>query len=193
MIRSSLTDQPTERPGATLAWSASSARPAAIQVATHPGTAGLGAIVAGAICAVIAAGGWVVAPPIGWIVGAIGFPGTTMLAWWMSPHAVAATRHGAVGVAAELAVGSILIADALVVGIGLLAAAVGSVATMTVGGGSVSAADLVGAMVGGVSIGILYFLIGALAVGIPVAVIVVPAALTWAVVVRWLTGRGWAR
>ena len=116
MIRSSLTDHGTQttRRHSRRPRLAGPAR--GDPDATHPGTAGLGAIVAVVICVVIAAVGWVVAPPMGWIVGAIGFPGRPC-SRWMSSRAVAATRHGAVGVAAKLAVGSILIADALVVGI----------------------------------------------------------------------------
>jgi hypothetical protein len=150
-------------------------------------------MVAAAICAIIAVGGWLQSPPGGAIIGAIGFPGTTMLAWRMGPHVVAATRRGAVAVAGELAVGSILVADALVVGIVLLGAAVGGAGSMTIQGGAVSTVDLVGGLFAGAAVGIFYFVVGAIVVGIPVAVIVVPAALAWAVIVRWLAGHGWAR
>jgi hypothetical protein len=193
VIRSSLTDQPVDRPSPAVHWTTPADRPDAISFATHPGAARLGAIVASAICVVIAVGGWLQAPPMGVIVGAIGFPGTTMLAWRMGPHAVAATRGGAVAVAGELAVGSILLADALVVGIVLLGAAVGGGGSMTIDGDAASAVDLVGGLSGGVAIAIFYFVVGAIVIGIPVGVIVVPAALVWAVIVRWLAGRGLAR
>jgi hypothetical protein len=193
MIRSSLTDRPVDRPSPAVHWTTRPARPDAISLATHPGAARLGAIVAAAICVVIAVGGWLQAPPMGAIVGAIGFPGTTTLAWRMGPHVVAARRRGAVALAGELAVGSILLADALVVGIVLLGAAVGGGGSMTIDGSAASAVDLVGGLSAGAAVGIFYFVVGAIVIGIPVAVIVVPAALAWAEIVRWLAGRGWAR
>ena len=77
---------------------------------------------AAAICVVIAAIGWQIAPE-GWVLGIVGLPATTFLAWKMSPGVVAADRQGAVARAIGLTVATILITDALVVAVLIGAAA----------------------------------------------------------------------
>jgi hypothetical protein len=77
------------------------------------------------MCAVIAMGGWFEAPPHGRDRRGDRVPWNDDAGMVVGPHVVAASRRGAIMVAAELAVGSILIADALVVAIVLLGAAVG--------------------------------------------------------------------
>ena len=84
----------------------------------------VGAAVAAAICVVIAAIGWQIAPE-GWVLGIVGLPATTFLAWKMSPGVVAADRQGAVARAIGLTVATILITDALVIAVLIGAAALG--------------------------------------------------------------------
>jgi hypothetical protein len=193
MIRSTLTEQGTTPPRSTVDWLVPPALAEVAPVRTYPRAARLGAAVAAAICVTIALGGWLLAPPSGWVVGAIGCPGTTVLAWRMAPKVIAATRGGAFAMAVALAIGAILVADALVVGGILVGAAVEAVRSSSLDGAAISAVGLVGGMVGGAAMGIFLFLVGAIVVGIPVSVIVMPAALIWAAVVRHLAGRGWAR
>jgi hypothetical protein len=151
---------------------------------THPHARVIAAGVAGAICVAIAGLGWVMAPE-GWVVGVVGLPGTMFLAWRMGEHIATSTRSGAVGVALGLSVATILLADALVVGLIVIAASVGAVGSLTVDGGATFLATLFG----GAAFGLFMFVIGAIVVGIPVAIVVVPAALIWAALVRFLVGR----
>ena len=70
----------------------------------------------------IAAIGWQIAPE-GWVLGIVGLPATTFLAWKMSPGVVAADRQGAVARAIGLTVATILITDVLVIAVLIGAAA----------------------------------------------------------------------
>ena len=128
----------------------------------------VGAAVAAAICILIAAIGWQIAPE-GWVIGIVGLPATTFLAWKMSPGVVAADRQGAVARA-----------------IGLTGAAALGVAGFGLG---VSATDALTVVMSALGEGILFGLIGAVVIGIPVSVVVFPAALVWAGIVRRLIRR----
>lgn len=144
----------------------------------------LGAIVAAAICILIAAIGWQIAPE-GWVLGIVGLPATTFLAWKMGPGVVAADRQGAVARACGLTVATILISDALAVVVLIGAAALG----MPGFGLGFTATDALTVVVAALAEGILFGLIGAVVIGIPVSVVVFPAALVWAAVVRRLIRR----
>lgn len=193
MIRPNLDEQRSVPTTPTGRWEVPASRAA---LETYPDSPRLGAIVAATICSVIAWGGWLIGPPGGWIVGAIGFPGTTILAYRLAPQVLGATRRGAIGVAGELAIGSILVADALIVSVIIIAAVLGSAGTAPVEPAA-SLVDAVGglvaSLVGGVLIGILSFIIGAIVIGIPIAIVVVPAALVWALAVRSLAQNGSAQ
>ena len=139
---------------------------------------------AAAICILIAAIGWQIAPE-GWVLGIVGLPATTFLAWKMSPGVVAADRQGAVARAIGLTVATILITDALVIAVLMGAAALG-VAGFGLG---VSATDALTVVMSALGEGILFGLIGAVVIGIPVSVVVFPAALVWAGIVRRLIRR----
>jgi len=144
----------------------------------------VGAAVAAAICVVIAAIGWQIAPE-GWVVGIVGLPATTFLAWKMSPGVVAADRQGAVARAIGLTVATILITDALVI-----AGLIGTAALGMPGFGlGVSATDALTVVISALGEGVLFGLIGAVVIGIPVSVVVFPAALVWATLVRRLVRR----
>jgi len=144
----------------------------------------VGAAVAGAICLVIATVGWQVAPE-GWVLGIVGLPATTFLAWRMGPGIVAADRQGALARAVGLTVGTILLSDALVV-VGLMAAAAVGAPGFGLG---IAASDVVTVLVTALAEGILFGMIGAVLIGIPVSVVVFPAALMWATLVRRLVRR----
>jgi hypothetical protein len=150
----------------------------------HPHVQPIAAGVAAAICVAIAGLGWAMVPE-GWVLGVVGLPGTTFLAWRMGRTVATSTRSGAVGVALGLSVGTILMADALVVGLIVIAASIGGFDSLTVDGGATFLATLLG----GAAFGLFMLVIGAFVVGIPVAVVVVPAALIWAALVRFLVGR----
>ncbi len=164
-------DWPTTDPGVTV-------------VTANPRAPLIAAAIAAGICLAIAGLGWLLAPE-GWVLGVVGLPGTTYLAWRMGARVATASRAGAAGIAFSLTVETIVIADALVVGLIVLAAAVGSFDSLTVDGGATFLATLFG----GAVFGLFVFLIGAFVVGIPVAVVVVPAALIWAALVRVVVGR----
>jgi hypothetical protein len=150
----------------------------------HPHARMIAAGVAGAICLAIAGLGWLLAPE-GWVLGLVGLPGTTLLAWRMGGHLTTSTRSGAAGVALGLSVGTILITDALVVGLIVISASVGAFASLTTDGG----ATFLATFFGGAVFGLFMFVLGAIVVGIPAAIVVVPAALIWAALVRFLVGR----
>jgi hypothetical protein len=180
---SSLNESEGALTGPQVAWpSTSSGEPATARF--HPHARMIAAGVAGAICLAIAGLGWLMAPE-GWVLGLVGLPGTTLLAWRMGRPVAASTRSGAVGIALGLSVGTILLADALVVGLIVISASIGGFDSLTVDGGATFLATLLG----GAAFGLFMFVIGAIVVGIPVAVVVVPAALIWAALVRFLVRR----
>ena len=144
----------------------------------------IGAAVAAAICILIAAIGWQIAPE-GWVLGIVGLPATTFLAWKMSPGVVVADRQGAVARAVGLTIATILITDALVIAVLIGSAAFG----MPGFGLGVSATDALTVVLSALGEGILFGLIGAVVIGIPVSVVVFPAALVWAGIVRRLIRR----
>jgi hypothetical protein len=148
---------------------------------THVHAAAIAACVAAIQCVGIAIAGWQIAPE-GWVAGIVGLPSTTFLAWRMGPGVAAAGRDGAVGRAVGLSIATILLTDALVVAILLLGSGAGFTGSW-IGPGT---GDPLTAIVNGVGLGIVLYFYGALIVGIPAAVIVVPAALVWAAIVRRL-------
>ena len=145
----------------------------------------VGAIIAVAIALLIAVAGLSALPGFGWWFGIAGLPGTTLLAWRMAPWAVRGGTRDAARVALELGVLSILVADVLVV-TGMLAAdvlgAAGSVP------GSLDVAAALGAILQVAAAFVPLTLIGAFLFGIPAAVIVLPAAVAWSVVLRHVIG-----
>lgn len=165
--------------------------PAALR--THPGATRLGAAVAVTICAVIAALGWLEAPPAGSIVGLIGLPGASILAWRIAPRVLETSGRGAVAVALRLVVSSILIADAIVSVAIAAAMMLDGTATVFVGGGQTALPGIFTALFTGTALAIFLFILGAFFVGLLALIYVVPIALLWAGVVRWLAGHGWAR
>ncbi len=157
---------------------------AEVAVDRHRASA-IGAVVSIAICIVIAAVGWLMAPE-GWVLGVAGLPATTFLAWRMGPSVVAAsTGRDVVNRAVLLSAGAIVLTDALVIIISIGSVVVSSVDSVSIDGG----ASAVAVLAGGLAFGVFAFLLGALIVGIPVAIVVVPAALVWAAVVRRLVRR----
>jgi hypothetical protein len=180
---SSLNESAGTLTGPEVDWPAATA-PGVTAVTANPRAPLIAAGIAAGICLAIAGLGWVIAPE-GWVLGVVGFPGTTFLAWRMGARVATATRAGAAGIALGLTVETILIADALVVVLVVISSSIGSFDSLTVDGGATFLATLFG----GAVFGLFMFLIGAVVVGIPVALVVVPAALIWAALVRYFVGR----
>jgi hypothetical protein len=154
-----------------------------------PDIAWLGALTAVGLCLVIAVVGFIISPPMGALFGAVGMPGTVVLAYRLAPSMATADRLTAVWLAARLSFATILIADALTIaGIGLmvLASVVGAPSS---GAPGVDVAGAIGAIIGLTFYGVLVFLVGLLLAGIPAALVVLPAALLWSVVIRSLGQR----
>ena len=170
---------------ATVHWLAPSAQPTDVPAAAPL----LGAGVAALLCAAIAWLGWLVDLPGGWMVGLLGLPGSTVLAWKLAPRVISADRGGAFGVAVGLAIGSILVADAIVVAFFVAGSAAGIMTGVSIDGTPSPFAEAIGGLAGLALLGIVVFVVGALSVGMLVSVIAVPAALIWAALVRWLAGR----
>lgn len=188
-----------ERPTVTrqttpmVTWEPPSNRSAARSLVTHPGGPKLGAMVSAALCLTIAAVGWLLAPPVGWIVGVMGLPAATALGWWMAPSVIDATTGSAFALAGELAIYSIVATGVVLVALVTVGLAIGSVGVLSVGDARISVLDIVAAIGGGASAWMPIVAIGAVMVAIPVAFVVLPAAVTWTFTVRWLAGHGWAR
>ncbi len=144
----------------------------------------LGALTAVGMCVLIAAIGFVISPPMGALFGAVGMPGTVVLAYRLAPSMATADRLAAVWLAVRLSFETILIADALTIaGIGLLLLA-SVVGTPSSGSPGVDVAGAIGAIIGLTFYGVLVFLVALLLVGVPAALVVLPAALIWSVVIR---------
>jgi hypothetical protein len=182
-----------ERPETQVGWRTLPGPSHAAVLQTHPRAARLGAAIAAVICVFIAWVGWLIAPPTGWIVGAIGFPGAAVLAWKMAPRVIAASRFGAAAEAFVLAIGSIAVADVLVSAFFAAGFIANGIGAATVDGASFPLLEVVTMILQAAYLAAMVFLLGAIIVGIPVALVVVPAALIWAAFVRLLAGRGWAR
>jgi hypothetical protein len=143
-----------------------------------------GALTAVGLCMLIAIFGFIISPPMGALFGAVGMPGTVILAYRLAPSMATADRLAAVWLAARLSFEAILIADALTIaGIGLmvLASVIGAPSS---GSPGLDVAGAIGAIIGLTFYGVLVFLVGLLLVGGPAALVVLPAALLWSVVIR---------
>lgn len=133
--------------------------------ATHTSVAWTGALVAALMCMVSVFFGWLLAAPVGGIVVVVGMPGTTLLAYHMGSSVTSGDKRNAIGHAAKLTVGSILIAD----GLGLTGALL---------------LDQVWLLEP-------IFLVLLLLYSIPMAIFVFPGALIWAILIRGLVRHGW--
>lgn len=184
--------RPTAEPAHLIPWELPPSRSAAKSLEAHPGGPRLGTIVAVAICVAIAAVGWLVAPPAGWIVGVMGLPAATVLSWWMAPSVLDATGRGVLALASELAIGSIVATVALVASVVMLGVVVASAGSMSVAGAGFSLLELVAMIGGGAATWMPIVVVGAMLVSIPLLFIVLPAALAWTFAIRWLARHGWA-
>ncbi len=153
----------------------------------------LGAIVAAAICGVIAIGGWIVQPDGSQMVGLLGLPAATILGYRLAGRVIAADRQGAAVVGGGFAIGTVLVTDALVV-IAMVGESVVDSADRLAGHDLIElVADLATDLVTAIAAALFLYLMGALIVGLPVLLVTVPAAMVWAILVRFLAGRGLAR
>lgn len=146
----------------------------------------IGAIVAAALALAIAVVGLALVPGSGWVFGIAGLPGTTWLAWRLAPRAVEGGISDGALAALELGILSILVADALVVAVLLgweIVSAAGSPAA------SVDLTTMVGAAIQVAFAFVPIALIGAIIVGIPAAIVVIPAAFLWTFLMRILGSR----
>ena len=153
----------------------------------------LGGLVAAVMCMVFAFAGWLIAPPTGWIIGVVGIPGTTFLAWRMAPRVIHASGTRVLAIAGGLAIGSIFIADSIVSIVVATASIVSETGHVLADGGEVTLPGFITAGVVAFAFSIFLFIVGAVVVGVFALVSVVPAALIWAVTVRRLAERSWAR
>jgi hypothetical protein len=147
----------------------------------------IGAVVAAAIALLIAVVGLALVPGSGWVLGIAGLPGTTWLAWRLAPRAVRGGIADTARVALELGILSILLADALVVAVLLGWEAVGAAGSQPA---SVDLTAMVGAAIEVALAFVPIAVIGAFMLGLPAAIVVLPAAFAWTVAVRALSGRG---
>lgn len=147
----------------------------------------IGAVVAAAIALVIAVVGLALVPGSGWVLGIAGLPGTTWLAWRLAPRAVRGGIGDTARVALELGIVSILVADALVVAVLLGWEAVGAAGSQPA---SVDLTAMVGVAIRVALAFVPIAVIGAFMLGLPAAIVVLPAAIVWAFVVRAVSGGG---
>ena len=141
----------------------------------------IGAVVAASIALVIAVAGLAIVPGSGWVLGIAGLPGTTWLAWRLGPRAVRGGIGDTVRVALELGILSIVVADALVVAVLLGRETVAAAGSQPA---SVDLAAMVGAAIQVAFAFVPIALIGAFMLGLPAAIVVLPAAFVWAFAVR---------
>lgn len=152
------------------------------QRSTAPEVPAIGALVAFALCGLVTVVGAVVSD-IGFMVGLIGIPGTTVLAWRFAPVAAGANRW-TLPLALRFAWLVIAVTDLIVVTGLLLGSVPGYLATVAAGPSLAWAGDLiVGA---GMAIGLLplMWILGIVFVGWAAAIFVIPLAWLWGVVVR---------
>ena len=160
---------------------------------TQRRSARLGAMVAAAICGVIAIGGWIVQPDGSQMVGLLGLPAATILGYRLAGRVIAADRQGAAVVGSGLAIGTVLVTDALVV-IAMVGELLLDSADLLAGRGLIElAAGLATDIATAIATALFLYLMGALIVGVPILLVTVPAAMAWAILVRFLAGRGLAR
>lgn len=145
----------------------------------------LGVVVAAFICAFVIIGGAVVDPPGGWVVGMIGLPTTLVLSWGFAPELIATSRRQAVAIGLWFGAKTILLTDALIVGIGIVPAAIAGLPWVVTDHHPLSwPIFLIAGLVALVVLAAVVFAIGAAIVGIPVSFVVLPAALVWAFLLR---------
>ncbi len=183
MIPQSTAGRSAQPSSPTIQWLELPARPPMELPPTDRHASRLGAAVAVGICIFITWAGWLISPSDGFVVGLLGRPGTAFLAWRAAPASIEATAVAALSRAIGLTIGTILVADALAV----WAIALAGLASPG------SSGDLLIRLGQTVGVSVLLFVAGALVIGIPISVIVVPAALVWVLSGRWLATRGWAR
>lgn len=151
----------------------------------------LGALVAAAICGVIAIGGWIVQSDGGMTFGLFGLPAATVLGYRLAGRVVAADRRGAAVVGGGLAIGTILVTDALVIIAMVVESMADSVDRLAgsdvVAFGTRLATDFVTA----IPSALFFYLVGAVIVGVPALLLTVPAAMVWAILVASSRATGW--
>jgi hypothetical protein len=151
-----------------------------VEAPERPDVRAVGALVAASLSIIIALVGWLLVPDVGWILGIAGIPGTTVVAWRLAPRATVGGTRRAIRVAGELALFSILVADALITGLLLAWTVIGALTA----GAPTAPTDILIGVVGLALYFIGVFAIGAVFYGLAASVVVVPAALTWVVIVR---------
>jgi hypothetical protein len=152
----------------------------------------LGALVAVVICIGIAAVGVLLNPPAGGLFGAIGMPGMAILAYHFAPAVVGANRRTTAGLILRLTFGSILLADALIVA-GYTIWVIANRATEVFAMHDLASALIVGStsLIALGVLGVVIVIAGMIIYGLPAAIVVLPSAIIWAVLVRYLYRHGW--
>jgi hypothetical protein len=153
----------------------------------------LGAMCAALICALVAALGFLMNPPTGWLLGIAGLPASTFVAWRLAPSVVTAGRWSALGLASLMAAATYVLSD-LVISIGIVVwAMISAVLSALVHPGQPSLpgfAELLVAIVPGV---IFLFVVGAAIFATTAIPTVLVAALVWVVAVRLIGDRRFHR
>ncbi len=156
--------------------------------ASNPRASFLGAVVALAICVAIGIHGALEASA-GWLAAVMGLPGAVLGGWYLAPRVVKASRWGAIRAAGWLAVVAVVIGDAVTSVVIAASIVAGSLADPVDSSAGPATPLLV---FGTIPLAFMLFVVGLVVSGFAL-VIAFPAALVWAVIVRRLAGRGWAR
>jgi hypothetical protein len=191
MIPSSLFEQPSTSSTPIVQWPLPYARQDAETLHAQPNASRLGAAVAASICVAIGVYGWW-GTSVGWFVGAVGLPGAVIMGWRLAPRVLAADRGGAVRVAGWMAIGTVLISDAVVAVVLAVGSAIGAITTASAEAGGLAGPEIAMLAASVIPTAVIFFAFGTI-VALLALGSAFPAALVWTVIVRWLAGRGLAR
>jgi hypothetical protein len=114
------------------------------------------------------------------------------MGWRLAPRVLAADRGGAVRVAGWMAIGTVLISDAVVAVVLAVGSAVGAITTASAQAGGLAGPEIAMLAASVIPTAVIFFAFGTI-VALLALGSAFPAALVWTVIVRWLAGRGLAR
>lgn len=145
----------------------------------------VGSLIAVAISIVIAAGGLLIDTRTGWIAGLLGMPVVAVLGWRMSDEMAAATGRHVLAVALWFGARTILVAAAIVAAVLVIGTAAYGVSWVVDGHPLIDVPlYLVAGAIVLIALGAVYYLCGLALIGLPMLVLVLPAAMVWGFVLR---------
>jgi hypothetical protein len=154
----------------------------------------VGAVVALAVSSTIAMVGLLLDPVVGFVIGAVGVPVAVTLGWRMAPEAAAASGLRILAVPLWLGARTILLADAIIVGVVTPFGAAWGLPWVVTDHEPISwPLYLVGGCLALGVIVIAIYLCGLAFVGLPVMVLVMPAAIIWAALLKAIMQHGTGR